>query len=258
MGNVNELAAMIESDRAEVAELSGPIDSSKGQAEGTAGAVAQLGIEGRAAQLRQAVDRIEEAQAIRAALEGVLVKAHWQAMSAVHGTMGPGAKGSGPGGSFVAADGTVTTRDGSPAAGHLDAVPPHLRQDPTPTGEELTGVDPTLSPFQKEHEGAKDDKQMSRFSRFGRKAVRHTEDLVAYSKQLADVRADTFERDYDPWGPTTQTTTEVPTAPPSTPTFSRVDAGDIRAADVVGTSIVVAVIAVEGLSRLLRKKDHGK
>ncbi|MQM28385.1 hypothetical protein [Glycomyces albidus] len=138
MGNVRDLAAMIEADRAEVAGLSGPIDSSKGQAEATAGAVAQLGIEGRAAQLRQAVDRIEEAQAIRAAIEGVLVKAHWQAMSAVHGTMGPGAaKGSGPGGSFIAADGTVTTRDGRPAAGHLDAVPPHLRQDPTPTGIDL-------------------------------------------------------------------------------------------------------------------------
>jgi hypothetical protein len=255
MGNVNELAAMIESDRAEVAELSGPIDASKGQAEATAGAVAQLGIDGRAAQLRQAVDRIEEAQAIRAALEGVLVKAHWQAMSAVHGTMGPGARGSGPGGSFVAADGTVTTRDGSPAAGHLDAVPPHFRQDPTPTGEELTGVDPTLSPFQKEHENANADRRMNRLARASRLAVKNIDELKTGGQQVVSGA----NADINSFGPPPSggynTMTQVPDHHPQ---IHSVPAPQPSATDIVGSAIVMAVVIAEGAGRILerRKRRH--
>jgi hypothetical protein len=256
--NVRELADKIEADKQSVEDLAGPMAGLKDEIEGLAAQARALGVEQVAGVLDQAKGVLEEAESGRVVLQGGLEKARWQVMSAVHGNLGPGAMGSGPGGSFIAADGKVITADGGSAIPHLDAIPPHLRQDPSPTGEELMGSDPSIGPLEKEHEGANDDKQMGGLSRFGRKAVRNMGDLVEQSKQIADVRADTFEQDYDPWGPTAQTTTEVPSAPPSTPTFGRIDADSIRTGDVVGTSIVVAVIAVEGLSRLLRKKDHGK
>ncbi|MFC3492946.1 hypothetical protein [Glycomyces rhizosphaerae] len=253
MADLQTLAARIEADRAEVESLAGPINSSKGQAEYAAAAIGGLGAEAASVRLRGVVDKIEEAESIRASLQGALVKAHFMVVSAMHGRMGPGAPGSGA----VVPLKRVDAQTGAPKAG-LDAVPPHLRQDPTPSGEELSGIDPTIGPFQKEHEGAGDDKKMSKLSRFGRTAVRNTGDLAEASKNIVDARADTFERDYDPWGPSAQTTTEVPSAPPSAPGFYRPEAADIRAGDVIGTSIVVAVIAVEGLSRILRKREHGK
>lgn len=247
------MAAKIEADRSAVEAVAGPINSSKGQAEQTASLLGALGVEGASERMRGVVEKIEEAESIRAALQGGLVKAHFIVLSAIHGRMGPSAPGSGA----VVPLTRVDPQTGAPKAG-LDAIPRHLREDPAPTGEELTGADPTLSPFRKEHEGAGDDANMDKVSRFGRKAVRNTGDLVEASKNIVDARADTFQRDYDPWGPSAQTTTEVPTAPPSTPGFYRPEAGDIRAGDVIGTSIVVAVIAVEGLSRILRKREHGK
>jgi hypothetical protein len=132
MAGLNDVAATIEATRASVEAVAGPINSSKGQAEHTAAAMAGLGVERATAQMRQTVDKIEEAESIRAALQGALVKAHFQAMSAIHGTMGPGAKGSG----MIVPLTRVDEQTGAPKAG-LDAVPPHVRQDPTPTGSDL-------------------------------------------------------------------------------------------------------------------------
>jgi hypothetical protein len=257
MANAVELAEKIAAVKETVTELSGRFASSKGQAESLVAQLSAVGIEGAAQRFQGVVEACEESESGRATLEGGLEKARWQVLSAVHGNMGPGAYGSGPGGKVVPQT-QAGGSDGGPAPGGLDAIPPHLRQAPTPTGEELTGVNPTIGPFQKEHDGANDDERMDKLSRFGRKAVRNSSDLVDASKNIVDARADTFDRDYDPWGPTAQTTTEVPSAQPSTPGFYRPEAGDIRAADVVGTSIVVAVVAVEGLSRILRKRQHGK
>lgn len=131
MGRLDDLAAKIEADRAAVAEIGGPINSSKGQAEHTIAAMIALGLEGSAARMRKAVGEVEEAESIRAALEGALTKAHFMVVSAIQGTMGPGAAGSG-----AVVPLTRIDADGAPKAG-LDAVPPHLRQDPAPTGDDL-------------------------------------------------------------------------------------------------------------------------
>ncbi|THV30207.1 hypothetical protein [Glycomyces paridis] len=84
---------MIESTRVSVAEVAGPINSSKGQAEHTMAAAAKLGADEASARMKATIDRIEEAESIRATLEGALVKAHWTVLSAIHGTIGPGARG---------------------------------------------------------------------------------------------------------------------------------------------------------------------
>ncbi|WP_030160886.1 hypothetical protein [Glycomyces sp. NRRL B-16210] len=132
MANLLELAAQIEADRARFAALAGPINSAKGQAEIVAGAIERLGLVRSAGHARRAVGQVEEAQSILAALDGTLVKAHWAVMSAVHGRIGPGAKGSGA----IVPLTQFDERTGAPKAG-LDAVPPHLREAPKPTGDDL-------------------------------------------------------------------------------------------------------------------------
>lgn len=256
MTSVRELAEKIESDRQLTEDLSAPIAGIKDELEGLAAQARALGIERVAGVLEQAKGSLEEAESSRVVLQGGLEKARWQVMSAVHGNIGPGAKGSGPGGSFIAADGKITTADGSPVNPHLDAVPPHLRQDPSPTGDELSGVDPSISPFQKEHENAEADRGMSKARRLGRGMVRSAGDIADYSKQTSSSTTFDLDDDYDPWGPSVQTTVEVPTGQPPV-FFNRPEADDIRAGDVFSTTIVVAAFAVEALSRIGRKKDNG-
>jgi hypothetical protein len=94
MASLMELAANIEANRAAIAELGGPINSSIGQAESSEAAMRGVGAEGAADRMHQAGEVVEEAQALRAGIEGALAKAHWLVMSAIHGTMGPGARGS--------------------------------------------------------------------------------------------------------------------------------------------------------------------
>ncbi|MDA1361794.1 hypothetical protein O1R50_19355 [Glycomyces luteolus] len=126
------MAAKIESDRAAVEAVAGPINSSKGQAEHTASALGGLGVEVASERMRGVVDKIEEAESMRAALQGALVKAHFIVLSAIHGKMGPSAPGSGG----VVPLTRVDPQTGAPKAG-LDAIPPHLRQEPTPNGADL-------------------------------------------------------------------------------------------------------------------------
>ncbi|WP_205325859.1 hypothetical protein [Glycomyces sp. YM15] len=90
------MAAKIESDRAAVEAVAGPINSSKGQAEHTARALGGLGVEVASERMRGVVEKIEEAESMRAALQGALVKAHFIVLSAIHGTLGPGARSSAP------------------------------------------------------------------------------------------------------------------------------------------------------------------
>jgi hypothetical protein len=126
------LAAKIEADKVAVEAVAGPINSSKGQAEHTAAALGGLGVEVASERMRGVVDKIEEAESMRAALQGALVKAQFIVVSAIHGKMGPSAPGSGA----VVPLTRVDPQTGAPKAG-LDAVPPHLRQDPTPESADL-------------------------------------------------------------------------------------------------------------------------
>lgn len=257
MTSVRELADKIDADKQLAEDLAGPIAGIKDELEGLAAQARALGVERVAGVLEQAKGVLEEAESGRVVLQGGLEKARWQVLSAVHGNIGPGARGSGPGGSFVAADGKVTTVDGSPVNPHLDAVPPHLRQDhPSPTGEELMGVDPSIGPFQLEHENAEADRGKSKARRLGRGMVRRAGDIADYGKQTSSSTTFDLDDDYDPWGPNVQTTVEVPTGQPPV-FFNRPEADDIRAGEVFSTSIVVAAFAVEALSRLGRKKGNG-
>ncbi|MBO3734695.1 hypothetical protein [Glycomyces niveus] len=250
MGSLNDLAAKIEADRAAAAEVAGPINSSKGQAEHTITAMIGLGLEGSAARMRKVVDEVEEAESLRAALEGALTKAHFMVMSAIQGNMGPGAPGSG-----AVVPLTRIDADGAPKAG-LDAIPRHLRDDPVPTGEELSGVDPSIGPFQKEHENANADRRRGALSRFGRSAVRNTDELAGTTKQAAGEFTFDIEDDFDPWGSQAQAIVEVPTGQP--PVFvSRVEAEGIKAGDLLSSTIVIAAFAFEAATRLSRKKENG-
>jgi hypothetical protein len=145
--------------------------------------------------------------------------------------------------------------NGGPAPGGLDAIPPHLRQDPTPTGEELTGVDPTIGPFQKEHENAGADSRMNRLARASRIGVRNIEDLKAGGQQLvagANADIDNFDA---PTAGGYSTTTQVPE---HIPQIHSVPAPQPSATDIVGSAIVMAVVIAESAGRLIerRKRRH--
>jgi hypothetical protein len=252
MASLNDVATSIEAARVSVEAVAGPINSSKGQAEHTAAALGGLGIEGVSARLRETVDRIEEAESIRAALQGALVKAHFQVMSAIHGTMGPGAKGSGA----IVPLKRIDEQTGAPKAG-LDAVPPHLRQAATPTGDELTGVDPAIGPFQKEHENASVDRTRNRLSRLGRSTARNVEELQAFGRDLTTSTKNTT-KGFDPEDPGTYpTSTEVPS---HTPQLHAPPNSGPDPTDIVGTAIVMVAAITEGVGRLVerRRRNHGE
>ncbi|WP_030154929.1 hypothetical protein [Glycomyces sp. NRRL B-16210] len=242
MANLRELAAQIESDRAAVEAMSGLINSSKEQAEQTAGAIGDLGFERSAARARQVVEKIEEAESIRATLQGSLVKAHFQVMSAVHGRIGPGAPGSGA----IVPLTRMDADTGAPKAG-LDAVPPHVRQEPTPTGEELTGVDPSLTPFQKEHEGANDDQGMSKFRRGARNMARNVGDLKDAADQLAKPTMTEMGTRWEP-----PETYPVVGTPEPAPVFTAPVSAPADHQNAVGNLVVVAVLVAEVAARRIK------
>jgi hypothetical protein len=136
VAGLKDLAATIEATRASVEAVAGPINSSRGQAEHTVAALGELGVEGVSTRLRQTMDRIDEAESIRASLQGALVKANFQVMSAIHGTMGPGARGS--------TSSVIDNKDGTTSwHGTVDGVKTEIvyghrpELGPRPSGEEL-------------------------------------------------------------------------------------------------------------------------
>ena len=142
---------------------------------------------------------------------------------------------------------------GAPKAG-LDAVPPHLRQDPTPTGDELTGIDPAIGPFQKEHESANADRNRGRLSRLGRKGVQSSEDLQAFGRDLTTSTKNTG-KGFDPADPGTYpTSVEVPSG---TPQLHAPPSSGPDPTDIVGTAIVMAAVVAEGIGRIVeRRRSH--
>jgi hypothetical protein len=253
--NVRELADKIEADKQLVEDLTGPMAGLKDEIEGLAAQARALGVERAASALEQAKGVLEEAESGRVVLQGGLEKARWQVMSAVHGNLGPGARGSGPGGSFIAADGKVITADGGSAIPHLDAIPPHLRQGPTPTGEELMGVDPSIGPFGKEHESANRDRKMGRLARAARIGVQNAEDLKSGGQALvsgANADADGFDPP-PPGGYNTMTQ-----VPDHQPQIHSVPTSQPSVTDVVGSAIVMAVVIAESASRLVERRKRNR
>jgi hypothetical protein len=242
MASLSDVAATIEATRASVEAVAGPINSSKGQAEHTAAAMAGLGVERATTQMRQTVDRIEEAESIRAALQGALVKAHHQVMSAIHGTIGPGAKGSGA----IVPLTRIDSGTGAPKAG-LDAVPPHLRYEPAPSGEELMGKDPSLSPFQKEHENANADQRMRGFRRGARNVVRNIGDLKDASDQLAKPVTAEMSTAWEP-----PETYPVVGSPEPLSTYSAPPQAHADYQNAVGNLVVVAALVAEVAARRIK------
>jgi hypothetical protein len=244
VGSLNELAAKIEADRAASEELGGVFGASKDQVEQFVTAADGLGAEAAAARMRLVADKIEEAESIRAALQGSLVKAHFHVMSAIHGKMGRGAPGSGA----IVPLTRVDPKTGAPKAG-LDAVPPHMRQDPTPSGVELTGVDPSLNPFQKEHENANADRGLNPFHRGTRGAMRNAGDLRDAADQLA---LPTIRETGDLWKPP-DTYPVVGTAEPLS-TYSAPPPAHADYQGAVGNLVVVTVLVAEWAARAIKNR----
>jgi hypothetical protein len=246
MTSLLEVAAKIAADKEQASQLTGILAAAKDQAEETAGRLDAIGVERSAARMQQVATTLEEAESLRAALEGGLQKAHWQVMSAVHGRIGPGAPGSGAIVPLVRKEG----QDGA-LAGGLDAVPPHVRHGSNPSGDELTGIDPSLSPFQKEHEGANDDRKLNPFHRGTRRALQNSGDLKDAADQLA---LPGIREAGDLWKPP-EAYPVVGTAEP-TATFMAPPPAHADYQGAVGNLVVVAALVAEWAARGLKNRNR--
>ncbi len=242
MSAMGELAERIEADKERVAELAAKVAATRQALETATGKAEQLGAEDIARSLRGVERELEEAESGRAVLEGSLEKARWQVMAAIHG-IGPGAP-KGDGGML---------REHHPDG--LDAVPPHVRFGAGPSGDELMGKDPNLSPFQKEHESANVDSKQNRLSRLGRSAVRNVDELKSFGRDLPNSAKSTISG-YEPETPGAYTTTtEVPS---HTPQIHSPPSAQANPSDLVGTAIVMAAVVVEGVGRIVERRKKRK
>jgi hypothetical protein len=136
MENAQDIAAQIAAVREQFERLAGPIESSKGQAEAFADALAQLGVQERSSQAKAIAEKVEEHQALRAAIAGGLAKAHWLMLSVINGTMGPGA--SGPTSSVIDNEDGTTSWHGKIDGIKTEIVYGHQPEvEPGPNGQEL-------------------------------------------------------------------------------------------------------------------------
>ncbi len=240
MSAMGELAERIEADKERVAELAAKVAATRQALETATGKAEQLGAEDIARSLRGVERELEEAESGRAVLEGSLEKARWQVMAAIHG-IGPGAP-KGDGGML---------REHHPDG--LDAVPPHVRFGAGPSGDELMGKDPNLSPFQKEHEGAEEDRGKSRAQRFSRKLVRNIEDIASASKTTAKSSYQSMSDGYQP--PRNPQLYETVGTPDHVPTsVGPQPAPKTAVEDTVASMVVLAVVAVEGVARFVKAR----
>jgi len=250
---MGELAEKIAADKERVAELAARIAATKQTLETASGKATELGAEDIARDLGKVERELAEAESGRAVLEGSLEKARWQIMAAIHG-IGPGAP---AGGARSEGDGGTGERLVELQPGDLDVLPPHERFGANPTGEELMGQDPKLGPFQKEHEGAEDDRGKSRAQRFGRKLVRNIEDISSASKTTAKSSYQSMSDGYQPPN-NPQVYETVGTPEPTPPTFGAQPAPKAAVEDTVASMVVLAVVAVEGVSRFVKARREKK
>lgn len=243
---MGELAEKIAADKERVAELAARIAATKQTLETASGKATELGAEDIARDLGKVERELAEAESGRAVLEGSLEKARWQIMAAIHG-IGPGAP---AGGARSEGDGGTGERLVELQPGDLDVLPPHERFGANPTGEELMGKDPTLGPFQKEHENADADKRMNPFARGARSAVRNVDDF----KQSFDaLTKPAFQDMQSSWKPPANNTYPTVGVADSIPTVSAPPPAHAELQNPVGTLVVVAVLVSDWAARGIRK-----
>ncbi|WP_460496651.1 hypothetical protein [Glycomyces tarimensis] len=230
---MNQITATIE----RAAELSGPITKDQADTEQIAASLGGRGFGKRAKSFKDVSERLEDAESIRQALEGTLVKAHWQLMSAVHGKMGPGSR---EHASFVQRnpDGSITwrgRRDGFKV--EITSVPPELEHEPT--GMELLE--------DREEEPGK----LNSFRAATRHAARAVSDIKDAGKTTAQMHWNaTHISDAKP----------VQLVPenghlPQPESFLEVPGQGLNVGDVVGNSLVWAVGAAAVVVKLTKPKE---
>ncbi|MFC3493192.1 hypothetical protein [Glycomyces rhizosphaerae] len=190
MAGLYELSAKIEADRAAVEAVAGPINSSKGQAEHATVEIGGLGAEAASVRMRAVVDKIEEAESIRATLQGSLVKAHFIVLSAIHGTMGPRARASGATGGDSSGESAISPQPVT----EFDFVA-GLDHEPGPDQLRYIADEPAKLP--EEIDPFDDSRLTSRPVRAVRVAARGVEDLQGGTKQVT-TDAVNFQHFFDP------------------------------------------------------------
>ena len=156
MSELTDFLAAVEADRERVAQLAAQLAASRQVVQTAVAKASQLGSEDVVARLRAIESGLEQAENGRSMLEAKLEQARVQVDAAIYGNP------------------IVASGGGSPEPHDVDAVPPHVRHGKNPSGDQLMGNDPSIGPFQKEHEGAAttSSSMASRFKRLRNELLR--------------------------------------------------------------------------------------
>lgn len=238
MSELTDFLAAVEADRERVAQLAVQLAASRQVVQTAVAKASQLGSEDVVARLRAIESGLEQAENGRSMLEAKLEQARVQVDAAIYGNP------------------IVASGGGSPEPHDVDAVPPHVRHGKNPSGDQLMGNDPSIGPFQKEHEGASDDRGKSRGQRMSRRMVRNIEDIAANSKETAKTTYVGMSDGYEP--PSSgQLYETVGTPEPPHHVMGPQPVPKAAVEDTVASMVVLAVVAVDAVSRFARaSKDR--
>ncbi len=251
---MRELAEKIEADKERVAQLAAKVAATKQVLATATGKAVALGAEDIARNLERVEQELEQAESGRAVLEGSLEKARWQVMAAIHG-IGPGAPANRSGEAGPAGV-QVVGPDGEPLSEGADTLPLSLQRGEAGNAE-LTSAPGS---FQKEHEGAEDDKGESKTRRVSQRLVRNIQSIESTSKKTAKSAYQSMSEAYEP-PRNPQLYETVGTPDPPSATLGPQPAAKAAVEDTVASMLVMAVVAVEGVSRFVKArkgKSDGK
>ena len=234
MASLDEFVTSVQSNIEALRQAQTSMDGAKQQAEELSSQFQALGAESMATGAQGLKQGVEQAQGgvvpVITQLEQLITQA--QGLKSLRGTGGAG----------------THTR---PSPTPLDSAPAALKEPVAKVGDPVTAPEVQPDSHRKELQG-NDDEGKTRLQRFGRRFVSAAEDLAATGKDLGKSGANVIA-DHDPhsYG---QATVQPDRA---TPTISA-QHQDIQVPDVVATAVVLSAFAIEGLSRIVRKKDNGE
>ncbi|GAB3655543.1 hypothetical protein [Glycomyces tarimensis] len=237
MSALGELLAKVAADKELVADLAARAAATKQAVEDAKAKASEIGAEDVAAGLARVEAELEQVESGRTVLEGSLEKARFQVEAAISGT-------------GLGAPSSAHERLAEHHPDGLDVMPPHERLGRNPTGEQLMGKDPSVGPFQKEHENANSDKNLNPFARGARSAVRNSGDFKDGLDALSKPAFQSMQVKWDPPADNYYPTVGV-AEPISTYTAPQHAQADLQ--NPVGNLFVVAVLVADWAARGIRK-----
>ncbi|MEU5155433.1 hypothetical protein [Glycomyces sp. NPDC021274] len=275
MASVDELSAAVAAARDAIEQSNAVVEGAKQQAEELSGQLAALGVEQKSGQAMQVKDSLEQMQAQVAALTSAAEQVQQQA-EALRGLQG-GTGGGVAVGDAIGGNQIPTPAGASGGGGDRNGPPP--TEPPTPAAASNEPPDDSnsneppkftfSSRFQPDPEfneklaelwdppdAIEADQRKTRIARVGRGLVRKGDDIGQASKDAGSTIDKLLSDSFDPLS-NTSTGTVADTNPPG-PTVSRPDPVMPDWGSAAAAGLMIAITAVEAVSRFVEAHDRRK